>query len=109
MKDLPDWCAGENWCPVTATASVLSGKWHPVIVHRLLEFESMGFNEIKDELKISSKVLSENLTNLQEKDIVEKEVLQEQPKRVEYCLTDKGESLRPVVESMADWGNKNLK
>lgn len=108
MEELPDWCKGENWCPVTATASTLSGKWHPLIIHRLIKYESMGFNEIKDELEVSSKVLSENLTNLQEKNLIKKEIVQKQPKRVEYCLTEKGESLKPVIMSMAEWSNEHL-
>lgn len=56
------WCAGEEWCPITTTASLIGKKWHPVIVHRLLEHGPSGFNELKADVDgISSKVLSESL------------------------------------------------
>ncbi|MEF8906943.1 MAG: transcriptional regulator, partial [Haloarculaceae archaeon] len=38
------WCAGDEWCPITTTATLIGRKWHPVIVHRLLEGGPQGFN-----------------------------------------------------------------
>ena len=107
MKELPEWCEAENWCPITVTAELLGRKWHPVIVHRLMQKE-MGFNELQREVHdISDKVLSDSLKDLQEKDIVEKEVVNEKPKKVNYHLTDRGESLSEVVETMREWGEEN--
>lgn len=102
------WCSGEEWCPITATASVMAKKWHPVIVHRLFD-GPLGFNELKAEVDgVSSKVLSDSLEDLGEKGIVERTVVSEQPYRVDYSLTGRGHDLEPVIESMADWGSKHL-
>ncbi|MFC6976061.1 winged helix-turn-helix transcriptional regulator [Halomicroarcula sp. GCM10025709] len=114
MSDTPErlevWCAGEEWCPITTTATLIGKKWHPVIVHRLLESGPSGFNELKTNVDgISSKVLSDSLDDLQEKGIVERTVVNEQPFRVRYSLTSRGTSLEPVILSMAEWGEQHLK
>lgn len=107
QQQMPKWCETEEWCPVTVTSELLSRKWHPVIVHRLLE-RPMGFNELQREVHhISDKVLSDSLTDLQDKGIVEKEVLNRKPKEVEYSLTESGKSLRKVIEPMFEWGVEN--
>ncbi len=103
------WCAGEEWCPITATARLVGKKWHPVIVHRLLKNGPLGFNALKEEVDgISSKVLSDSLDDLEEKQLVNREIVSEKPVRVEYSLTETGESLRPVIFAMRDWGNEYL-
>ena len=108
-KQLEVWCAGEDWCPVTTTASLICKKWHPVIVHRLLEHGPRGFNELKDDVDgISSKVLSSSLDDLEEKQLVDREIISEKPVRVQYSLTDHGRSLEPVIFAMRDWGLEHL-
>ncbi|MBO4248061.1 helix-turn-helix transcriptional regulator [Halomicrobium sp. IBSBa] len=103
------WCAGEEWCPITTTASVIGKKWHPVLVHRLLEHGPSGFNELKESVDgISSKVLSDSLEDLQEHGLVDREVISEQPFRVQYSLTERGSSLEPVIDAMAEWGKAHL-
>jgi len=103
------WCAGEEWCPITTTATLIGRKWHPVIVHRLLEAGPCGFNELRDNVDgISSKVLSESLSDLEENGLVDRAVRSEKPFRVEYSLTERGESLQPVIYAMHDWGKTHL-
>ncbi|MFB6134907.1 MAG: winged helix-turn-helix transcriptional regulator [Halanaeroarchaeum sp.] len=102
-------CAGEEWCPIQATATVLCKKWHPVIIHRLLEKGPMGFNELKEAVDgISSKVLSDNLDDLEELGLVDREVKSEKPFRVAYSLTPRGTSTRAIIEEMRAWGTENL-
>ena len=102
-------CAGEEWCAIQATAKLLCKKWHPVIVHRLLENGPMGFNELKEAVDgISSKVLSDNLDDLEEHTLVDREVVSEKPFRVAYSLTPRGESTREIIEAMQSWGTDNL-
>ena len=109
-EKVPVKCAGEDWCPLTATAGMMSKKWHPVIIHRLLETGAMGFNDLKDEVGgISSKVLSESLEDLGEKGIVNREVISEKPFRVKYTLTEIGHELEPTVKEMIKWGQDNLR
>jgi DNA-binding HxlR family transcriptional regulator len=103
------WCAGEDWCAVTATASLIGKKWHPVIVDRLLKNGPLGFNALKEAVDgISSKVLSDSLDDLEETGIVTREVISEKPFRVEYALTERGEELAPVIQSMREWGQDHL-
>lgn len=104
---MPDWCETEDWCPITVTSELLGRKWHPVIVHRLLQ-KPMGFNELQREVhSISDKVLSDSLQDLQDREIVSKEVVSRKPKKVKYSLTEEGKSLEPVITAMKDWGREN--
>lgn len=104
------WCAGEAWCPVTTTMNLIGNKWHPVIIHRLLNVGPLGFNELKREVDgISSKVLSDSLDDLESKGFVDRTVVTEKPVRVEYALTDLGHSLEPIIVAMRDWGKEHLK
>jgi len=79
-----------------------------VIIHRLLEVEPVGFNALKEEVDgISSKVLSESLDDLQEKGLVNRDIVSEKPVRVKYTLTDRGKDLKPVIVEMMNWANRN--
>lgn len=105
LQELEVWCAGEEWCPITSTASLIGKKWHPVIIHRLLKHGPSGFNELKKNVDgISSKVLSDSLEDLEEKHLVNRAIISEKPFRVEYSLTEYGTSLEPVINEMRDWG-----
>lgn len=109
VAKLDVWCAGEEWCPVTTTSSLIGKKWHPVILHRLLKYGPSGFNELKENVDgISSKVLSDSLEDLGEKQLVEREIISEKPFRVQYSLTPHGRSLEPVIFAMRDWGLEHL-
>lgn len=108
-EKLPVWCAGEEWCPITTTATIIGKKWHPVIIHRLLENGPLGFNALKSEVDgISSKVLSDSLEDLDEKTLVNRAIVSEKPFRVEYSLTERGSSLAPIIYAMRDWGLEHL-
>ena len=103
------WCAGEDWCPITTTATLIGKKWHPVIVHRLLKNGPLGFNALKDEIEsISSTVLSNSLEDLEENGLVNRAIVSEKPFRVEYSLTEQGASLEPVIKAMDAWGEEYL-
>ncbi len=104
------WCAGKDWCPITTTTTLIGRKWHPVILHRLLENGPLGFNDLKTEVDgISSKVLSDSLEDLEEKGFITRHVVNDKPVRVSYELTDLGESLEVVIFAMRDWGMEHLK
>jgi len=108
MEKIPAWCEGEDWCGVTAAANMIGKKWHPVILQRLLD-GGKGFNALKNSIPgITSKVLSESLDDLRENNLVEKEVLNQKPKKVNYNLTDHGNNLKPVLEELERWANENL-
>lgn len=106
-REVPEWCSGEEWCSVTVTSNLLGKKYHPVIIHRLLEGEK-GFNDLKGSIPgLSSKVLSESLKDLRNKNLVEREVISERPKKVRYSLTKEGRSLKPILESMKEWADEH--
>jgi DNA-binding HxlR family transcriptional regulator len=107
---LPVWCSGEEWCSVTSTATLIGRKWHPVVVGRLLERGPMGFSELQTAVDgISSKVLSNVLEDLEQKRLIDREIVNEKPFRVQYSLTERGIDLQPVVEAMDEWGSEHLK
>ncbi|SEP98437.1 winged helix-turn-helix transcriptional regulator [Natrinema salaciae] len=108
-RRLEVWCAGEDWCSITSTATLIGKKWHTVVIHRLLDNGPLGFNALQAEIGgISSKVLSDVLGDLEEKQLVDREIVSEKPVRVEYSLTEIGESLEPVIEEMQAWGKQHL-
>lgn len=83
---------------------LLSTKWKPQIIVQLHENDPMGFGGLQDRLDgISNKVLSNNVDDLIERDVLHKEVLQESPRRIEYTLTPAGEDLYALIDAMADW------
>ena len=103
------WCAGDDWCALTCTMAVIGNKWHPVIVHRLLEHGPLRFNELSEEVgPITNKVLSNSLKDLGEKGLVDRTIVNEQPVEVEYELTERGQTLEPVIRALQEWGSTYL-
>lgn len=104
------WCAGADWCAVTCTMEVIGRKWHPVIIHRLLNHGPLRFNELAEEVgAITNKVLTNSLKDLQAKALVNRTVINNQPVEVEYALTDRGRSLQPVIDALEAWGKTHLR
>ena len=104
------WCAGDDWCAVTCTMDVIGKKWHPVIIHRLLQHDALRFNELSNEVgAITNKMLSQSLDDLEEKRLVDREIVSEKPVAVEYSLTNQGESMQPVIDSLEEWGKTYLR
>ena len=104
------WCAGDDWCAVTCAMEGIGKKWHPVIIHRLLQHDALRFNELSNEVgAITNKMLSQSLDDLEEKGLVDREIVSEKPVAVEYSLTERGESLQPVIDSLEEWGKTYLR
>lgn len=94
---------------LSEAASLISKKWHPVIIQVLLDSDRLGFSDLEGRLSgISAKVLTDALEDLQENDLVERRVIKESPLRVEYSLTPEGEDLQTAIRSLADWGERHL-
>jgi DNA-binding HxlR family transcriptional regulator len=95
-------------CPIRATSNTLAGKWKVLIVWHL-SFTPRRFAEIRDILPgVSEKVLTAQLRELERDGIVAREASADVPPRVEYSLTEAGEELIPVMETMCAWGIKHL-
>lgn len=92
-------------CPVATTVELIGSKWKLLILKYLLN-KTMRYNELKREIDgISQKVLTSTLKSMVEDGIVIRTSYPEVPPRVEYSLSEIGESMRPVIDVMADWGN----
>ena len=95
-------------CPITATIDVIGGKWKPVIIWILLGGKRR-FGELHKNIPgIALKVLSRQLKELEQHGIVQREVFPEVPPRVEYSLTEKGESLSDILKMLSAWSEKNI-
>ncbi|HHL3301745.1 TPA: winged helix-turn-helix transcriptional regulator [Bacillus cereus] len=95
-------------CPVEAMVEVIGGKWKGVILYHLLD-GTKRFNELK-RLKpnITQRMLTLQLRELEADGIIHREVYREVPPKVEYSLTELGESLRPVILLMMEWATHNM-
>ena len=92
-----------NLCPVRETLKIIGKKWHLLLLFYLTKGPTR-FTAIKEDLQISSKVLSEVLSDLEDKALISKTVFDSMPVRIEYCLTEKGEELQDLWDSLRDWG-----
>jgi len=93
-------------CPVATTLMLIGNKWKIFILQRLLE-RTWRFNELqKDIAGISQRVLTDNLREMENDEIVIRTVYPEVPVRVEYRLSPVGETMRPIIDSMYEWGVK---
>ena len=91
-------------CPVATTVQLIGSKWKLLIMRNLLQ-RSWRFNELKKNLEgISQKVLTDSLRSMEEDGIITRTVYPEVPPRVEYALSDLGESMRPIMAAMEAWG-----
>ena len=90
------------------TLSLISGKHKMVILYCLMEFKTVRFNELKRYLKtISDKTLSTNLKELEHDRLIIRTEYPQIPPKVEYSLSERGESLMNVLDQLCIWGEKN--
>lgn len=92
-------------CPVETTLTLIGNKWQVLILRDLKRIGTMRFKELQRSIgKISQKVLTSNLRAMEDNGLVHREVYAEVPPRVEYSLTELGQSLGPVLDAMDAWG-----
>ena len=90
------------------TMSLISGKHKMVILYCLMEYQPVRFNEMKRYLgKITDKTLSSNLKELEEDQLIVRKEYPQIPPKVEYSLTERGESLMNVLDQLCIWGSQN--
>lgn len=94
-------------CPVRAMADVIDGKWKPMIVNAL-KGKPLGFGQLLRSLpEASRKVITEQLRELEREGIVRRVASGRRFERVEYSVSEYGQTLVPVLEVMAGWGKKH--
>lgn len=96
-------------CPVATTVQMIGSKWKLLIMRNLLQ-RPWRFNELKKDLEgVSQKVLTDSLRSMEADGIITRTVYPEVPPRVEYALSDLGESMRPIMDAMEIWGTEYKK
>lgn len=91
-------------CPVATTVQMIGSKWKLLIMRNLMQ-RPWRFNELKKDLEgISQKVLTDSLHSMEADGIITRTVYPEVPPRVEYALSELGESMRPIMKAMEKWG-----
>ncbi len=91
-------------CPVATTVELIGSKWKLLIMRNLLQ-RPWRFNELKKSLDgISHKVLTDSLRSMESDGIVVRSVYSEVPPHVEYSLSELGETMRPILMAMENWG-----
>lgn len=95
-----------KFCPVTNAQNIISGKWKLTILWQLIK-QTRRFSELQRLLPgVSKGILTRHLRELEEDQMVHREVYKVIPPKVEYSLTPKGKSFIPILESMGEWGEK---
>lgn len=96
-------------CPVETTLLLIGDKWKVLILRDLME-GTKRFGELKKSIgTVSQKVLTAQLRDMEDKGLVNRKVYAEVPPRVEYTLTETGYSLKPILDSMVEWGTSYKK
>lgn len=91
-------------CPVATTVQLIGNKWKLLIL-RNLRVRPWRFNELQKSLEgISQKVLTDSLRSMESDGIVTRTAYPEVPPRVEYALSELGESMLPIINAMEAWG-----
>ncbi|MFG6330759.1 MAG: helix-turn-helix transcriptional regulator [Lachnospiraceae bacterium] len=92
-------------CPVATTVQLIGNKWKLLII-RNLRMRPWRFNELQKNLDgISQKVLTDSLRSMEADGLITRTVYAEVPPRVEYALSELGETMRPILDAMEVWGN----
>ncbi len=97
---------GVKGCPIERTVTILEGKWTLLILRELFT-GTKRFGELRSALSgVSPKTLAERLRILEQQGIITRTIYPEVPPRVEYALTELGQTLSPIIESLRAWGQQ---
>ena len=90
------------------TLSLIAGKYKPIVLYCLMEYEPVRFNEMRRYLETAAdKTLSQTLKELEHDGLIHREMYPEIPPKVEYSLTERGHSLVRVLDQLCTWGEEN--
>ena len=98
----------KSTCEIEVTFGVIGGKWKPLILWFLGEFTMLRFSHLQHLIPdISHRILTKQLRELEENQLIIRKVYSEVPPKVEYSITDKGRDVLPILDMMCDWASKN--
>lgn len=96
-------------CPVEVTLDIISGRWKVMVIHQLLD-GGKRFNQLQRELNaITHRTLTKQLREMEDDGLIIRKDHQEIPPRVDYTLSPLGQTLKPILYAMHDWGEQNEK
>lgn len=96
-------------CPIACTLDLVGDRWTLLIIRDMLFLGKQRFEEFLDSPEgISTNILTSRLKSLEEMGLVEKQPYSNHPRRMNYQLTERGKSLRPVLKTIAAWGLKQI-
>lgn len=96
-------------CQTVVALDAIVGKWKPVILHHLLPGRPYRFNELRRSIPdITQRMLTMHLRELEEQDIIHREVYAQVPPKVEYSITEYGKTLGPILDAMHHWGAAHI-
>lgn len=92
-------------CGMGYTLSLIGGRWKAGILWAFINNGTLRFSEIRDQLSgISERMLSKQLDEMEEDNLINRTAYPEVPPHVEYNLTELGKSMKPMLQQMSDWG-----
>lgn len=95
-------------CTVSVTLEIIGGKWKSLILWHL-SFKTLRFSQLQRRMpKVTQKMLTQQLRELEADGLIHREVYAEVPPRVEYSLTELGQSVVPILQQMYQWGKDYL-
>ncbi|WP_428866071.1 winged helix-turn-helix transcriptional regulator [Clostridium sediminicola] len=94
-------------CNVELTIDIIGGKWKPLIMHHIENSGVIRYGELKRKIpNINERVLSRQLRELEECELIHRKVYNELPLKVEYSITEIAKTLAPILEALGEWGIK---
>ncbi|MBE9115028.1 helix-turn-helix transcriptional regulator [Lusitaniella coriacea LEGE 07157] len=96
-------------CPIACSLDLIGDRWTLLVIRDMMFFGKQRFEEFLESPEgISTNILSTRLKGLEEMGLVEKQPYSNHPRRMNYSLTERGKSLRPVLRTMIAWGLKHI-
>lgn len=95
-------------CPVEASLRIIGGKYKAIILWHLMS-GTLRYSELQHLLpQATPKMLTQQLRELEKDAVIHREVYPVVPPKTEYSLTEYGQSLSPIIQSMCDWGSQHM-
>jgi len=101
-------CEKKPRCTIESIVDIIGKKWNLLIIWHL-RGGCLRFTELQQRIcNVNSKTITKHLRDLEGHAVITRRVYAEVPPRVEYALTERGEALLPIIESMLEWGGAHL-
>lgn len=96
-------------CPIEHTVDLIGHKWKVLILRNLMNNGTQRFNELNKGIEgISQKMLTQQLRQMETDGLIRRKIYPEVPPKVEYSLTELGQTLKPVLDAMSHWGTEHI-